>query len=704
MLQASAIVNIHREGLLLTPTLNSLKLAKDNATAAGHRIELVIVADRSDAPTMAIVERYSGIVDRVIPVEFGDLGASREYGIRQAANDWVFMHDADDLFSSNWYTRFFEMMAAGEIDERTVYHTDLFARFGHNQDIRQMIDSWDPRFHPLFLASEWYYSNKAVLNRKLFDEFPMPYNDTRTGIGNEDWTWSCHTIDKEVRHYKIPETICFYRVKPVEQSMGLNPGMIHAASPLFEPDNMLRYDIHRASAPHNISAFCDTMVAKGDPVIGDGPPPDWFWREVAIQQEFESLISDYHAMEPGSLRCQLPNLHYNVVAATQYLMRDMDERPKIFVFASMANLRAADRVVEQFLAAARDYQGQSHQPVLVVDDDDGFVFSDFGLMGRYGAKLISIRAYRDLFKPEDWYYNRLLMRPIVQSPNCIVIDLGSDTFARIFDEFHRVILENATDSIAVLADKSVDLLSPALNNIAGNVAFANAHNGKDLRVCLRPEMRDALAGNVDWPLALWPQGLSDAIEDVSRLRYRQLTDQASFDLADLLESPLLDSKAQKRQRRVPAAFKVKSLQKGEVTVSRLTRDGKVSYLYQTSITWVSAQNYAIAHDFLHANPHIWLVPPQINALLSPEGKYRFRWNNYSDPQQVFMTWYDQLVTKNRVPIAVLTREQINKTLPETPLDLARALYVYAGNSAKQASASGETMAIAMSPKMYEFTG
>ncbi|HIP23775.1 MAG TPA: glycosyltransferase, partial [Rhodobacteraceae bacterium] len=370
MLEASAIINIHREGALLVPTLRSLALAKKRAVEAGFTLEVVVVADNANEETLKIAEGFDELIDRIIPATFGDLGASREFGIAEAAHDWVFLHDGDDLFSSNWYLQFFEMAKRGEIDARTVYHTALFSRFGNEQNIRQMIDSWDTRFHPLFLASEWYYSNKCVLNRKLFAETPMPYNNKFTGIGNEDWTWSCHTIHKEIRHTYLPETICFYRVKPAITSLGLTPGMIHGPSPLFAPDSLLNIEIRRAERADKPLAFCDTLIKKGEPVQGDGPPAGWFWDEVDIQGEFESIITDYRAVPHGQLRAELPNLHYNVAAATQYMMRDMDERPKIFIFASASTLRAGDKIIELMLSAARDYNDQSPQPVLVLDEDD----------------------------------------------------------------------------------------------------------------------------------------------------------------------------------------------------------------------------------------------------------------------------------------------------------------------------------------------
>lgn len=677
------------------PTLRSLQLAKKRAVEAGYSLEVIAIADNANVETLAIAEAFSDLIDRIIPAEFGDLGASREFGIKQASHDWVFLHDGDDLFSSNWYLQFFEMAARGEIDERTVYHTALFSRFGNEQNIRHMIDSWDTRFHPLFLASEWYYSNKAVLNRKLFDETPMPYNNKRTGIGNEDWTWSCHTIHKEIRHTYLPETICFYRVKPAITSLGLTPGMIHDASPLFEPDSLLQIEIRRAERADKPRAFCDTIASKGEPVWGDGPPAQWFWDEVDIQGEFESIITDYRALPPGALRAELPNLHYNVSAATQHMMRDMDERPKIFIFASAKNLRAADKVIELMLGAATEYNDQSHQPVLVIDEDD-LVLSDFGLMGRFGAKIICAQHVERYFKLEEWYLNRLMMRPIVQYQGAILIDLGSDIFNRLFTEFHRVLLENYAETISILPDTRFDPLSPALCNISHNAEFAEAHGGKPYRVIATTLMIDILNKSTSWNLAAFSDDMNTAFEAMTRHRFRQVSGSASFNLADMLDA----KRAPLRHRlpmhhRIAQRLNIKVESDDEVVLSALTINKTRFFLYQGSETWVSPEWFMEAHNFLRGNGHIWLVPPQISLSKLANGEYRSRWHSYSDPKLVFSSWYDQLVSGETPPVVLLSRERISDDPPKTTRALAAALYRYCRDSEKLVSACNETVAIAM---------
>jgi len=681
--------------VLLVPTLRSIARAKERAIEAGYSLEVIAIADNADQETLTIAEGFSAVIDRIIPAEFGDLGASREFGIAQASFDWVFLHDGDDLFSSNWFLQFFEMAARGEIDERTVYHTSIFARFGNEQNVRQMIDSADPRFHPLFLASEWYYSNKSVLNRKLFDEIPMPYNNKRTGIGNEDWTWSCHTIQQGIRHSYLPETICFYRVKPAITSLGLTPGMIHDASPLFAPENILALETQRAKQPEKPRAFADTIVRKGEPVLGDGNPPGWFWDEVETQGEFESLITDFRAFKPGALRALLPNLHYNVVSATQYFMQGMDERPKIFIFATEKNLRAADKMIELILQAASDYNGQSHQPVLIVDEGE-LVLSELGLRERFGAKLICTNHVEQYFKTEDWYFNRLMMRPIVQYQGAIILDLGSDIFNQLFTEFHRVLLENYTQTISLLTDARFDVLSPAMHNVAQNAGFAKAHAGKTYKVVARPDLIEKLHASTDWALAELPEQVEQAFNDITRFRYRELSGNPEVSLEEILAAPeRLCAESAPMHLPADTHLSVKTESEHSISVSTITYEHKRFFLYQSTDTWIAPEWYHEAHGFLRNNEHIWLVPPQISLSRKENGEYRSRWHNYSEAKWVFSGWYDQLSAGEIPPLVVMTRERLSKRHPKTALETARLLYNYCKQPEKMVSTCNETLAVAM---------
>lgn len=201
----SCVINVHREGLLLVPTLRSIALAKKKAEEIGGKIEIIIIADNPDASTIRICKSW-GVADRIELVNERDLGRSREIGIGLAASRWVFLHDGDDLYSSNIYSSFISRMKSGLIEERRVYHTEYFVKFGGENEIRRIIPSSNPRFDPLLLVYDWFYSNKCVIDKSLLSEFPLQHNDIARGLGNEDWSWAGDTLSMGIIHDILPDT------------------------------------------------------------------------------------------------------------------------------------------------------------------------------------------------------------------------------------------------------------------------------------------------------------------------------------------------------------------------------------------------------------------------------------------------------------------------------------------------------------------
>jgi hypothetical protein len=190
--------------------------------------------------------------------------------------------------------------------------------------------------------------------------------------------------------------------------------------------------------------------------------------------------------------------------------------------------------------------------------------------------------------------------------------------------------------------------------------------------------------------------MDSAFTAMTRHRFRAVNGTASFDLADMLNAP----RARRRNRLpmhhlVAQRINARIISDHEVALTALTHKKTRLYLYQTANTWVSPDWYKTAHEFLSNNSHIWLVPPQISLSLQKNGRYRSRWNNYSDPAQVFSSWYDQLLGEETPPMLVLAREPISEHPPETPAALAEALFAYCQQEGKLASACNETVAIAM---------
>ncbi|MEM9049487.1 MAG: glycosyltransferase family A protein [Pseudomonadota bacterium] len=696
---ATAVINVHREGPLLPATMRSILDARTVARAAGFDVELVVIADRSDTRTDAVLSLYDADIDRAIPVSYGDLGASRRHGIEAASQDWVFLHDGDDLYSSNWYLTFFQAFAAGKISPRTVYHTEIFARFGDLFDLREIIDSEDPRFHPFFLATEWYFSNKSVLHRSLFETFPLPVNSVKTGIGNEDWTWSCHTLHGGVRHSPLPGTVCFYRVKPQAQSLGLTPGMIHGPSPLFAADNIAALTRKLAQRPKDRVA--DVALGAVDTRLARKPLPPWFWEEVARQGQYESLITEFHKLKRRERHVPLANRNYNVASAVEYVFDGMDARPKVFIFASLDHLAAADTVTELVVQAAMDHEGGRYQPVLIADEGAQIV-SPARLAARYGAKVVSTRLLLEHYQLEPWYYQRFLMRPLLQFPQSLIVDLGSDSFEGLFEQFHRAILETNRAVRMVLFDRRHDPFSPALSNILRNAVAWHAHTGAPVPITLDPALLPVLSGP-PWaacPLDARSQSILETVR-AAPLRPDQAEPQ-TLSLAALLgaaTAPPLDPSPDPLIRAL-CGFSVERRQEGEVTCLSLTDPAGHYTVYQAMGSWISADWYRKAARFLDSNAHIEIVAPQITAEIAFDGRYTHRWHNYGDADQAFSSMYGRLRRGVRVPLVAMLRRPLPGAMPETGARLARALYRIARSAPQGVSACGETVAVATDPLLY----
>ncbi|MEL6235137.1 MAG: glycosyltransferase family A protein [Pseudomonadota bacterium] len=702
---ATAVINVHREGPLLPATLRSILDARAVARAAGHEVEILVVADRCDDRTRAVLDLYADQIDRCIEVSHGDLGAARRQGIEAACHDWVFLHDGDDLYSSNWYLAFFEAFDAGRISPRTVYHTEIFARFGDLLDLRQIIDSEDPRFHPFFLAAEWYFSNKSVLHRGLFTEFPLPRNSVSTGIGNEDWTWSCHTLHGGIRHSPLPGTVCFYRVKPQAQSLGLTPGMIHGPSPLFAPENVAALTRARAGRAGQAlgpgqGRVADTALGQVDPRLTRRPLPGWFWEEVRRQGAYESLITEFHRLKRRDRHVPLANRNYNVASAVEYVFDGLDARPKIFLFASLDHLAAADTVTEMMLQAAMDHEGGRYQPVLIADEG-GQVVSAARLAARYGAKVISTRLLLDHHQLEPWYYQRFLMRPLVQFPQSLVIDLGSDSFAGLFRQFHRTILETCRAVRMVLLDRRHDLFSPALGNIQRNAVAWHAHTQAPVPVTLDPALTDVLSGPALAPCPLDEQTLA-ALDAARAAPLRPEARPAALSLARILGAATAPPLALQTDPvlRALEGFSVTREIAGSVTCLSLADASGRYVVYLAPGAWLSGRWFGEAARFLRGNAHIEVVAPQITAELAEDDRYIHRWHNYGDANLVFSSMYGRMRRGIAVPLVVMLRAPLPGGTPQSGAALARALYDLAQAAPDAVSACGETVAIATDPRLY----
>lgn len=210
----SAIVNTHREGLLVKPTLDSLSQAVQRAREASIHVQILFVLDRADDLTREMISEFgrSQFAD-LLECDHGDLGASRNSGATAASGEYIAFLDADDMWGENWLVNAYR--AASNDERQIVWHPELNVYFGGYPHLFKHIDMEDPLYNHLKLGVNNQWTALCFARRSLLME--IPYGETRLDlqVGYEDWGWHLATAAKGVLHKIVPGTAHAIRSKEV---------------------------------------------------------------------------------------------------------------------------------------------------------------------------------------------------------------------------------------------------------------------------------------------------------------------------------------------------------------------------------------------------------------------------------------------------------------------------------------------------------
>jgi glycosyltransferase involved in cell wall biosynthesis len=204
----TAILNAHREGLLLGPSLSSFLRAIAEASADGLTVEGIVVLDRPDATTKAQAAAAPAEI-RVIETDLGDPGLARNAGVQAAVGDYVAYLDGDDLWSSNWLRNANAFCAAQTAP--VIAHSQIDIVFGEQNLLWINADSTDQNFNFDYLRFNNYWNAMAFVPRDILRRFPFARTDFTRGFGHEDWHWNCLTYAAGIHHRPVPATIHFKR-------------------------------------------------------------------------------------------------------------------------------------------------------------------------------------------------------------------------------------------------------------------------------------------------------------------------------------------------------------------------------------------------------------------------------------------------------------------------------------------------------------
>lgn len=233
--EVTTLINAHREGPLLDPTLRSAMLMSERAKAQGLAVQVGLVLDRPDAATLAVAEGFRTQLAFCETQSFGDLGLARNYGIERCKTSWITLCDGDDLWDPLWLIKAFNFQSQLREPNNAILRPEWFVGFGAESFLRRQIQSSDSHFSPFDLIQNWYFCNDALIPRELYLRSPLRSNDANRGFGGEDWHWACESLLRGVQHLTVPDSAYFYRRRRDMTSLGHQPFRIVPPTQLFDP-------------------------------------------------------------------------------------------------------------------------------------------------------------------------------------------------------------------------------------------------------------------------------------------------------------------------------------------------------------------------------------------------------------------------------------------------------------------------------------
>jgi glycosyltransferase involved in cell wall biosynthesis len=281
-LDISAVITAHHEGTLAHRTLQSVWRSVRHAAGHGLTCEVLVVMDRPDQPTRDYFTKYQPEV-RLLEVDFGDTGLTRNHGAQNALGQYVSFLDGDDLFSEQWFYRVHQE-ARARAGLSAVFHPGYTVHFGMDSAIRHHRSTLDREFSVLSLLENWHWNSAAMLDRKLALQHPFRECRPGSGFGSEDWHWYCELVAAGIEVIAVDGTCLFYRRRNGSRCSA-HEGTVVRPSRLFDLD-VLRHRVVE-DAQRKMQAGAQPAIARRQVNLAEPgllaralktPPRYWPWK------------------------------------------------------------------------------------------------------------------------------------------------------------------------------------------------------------------------------------------------------------------------------------------------------------------------------------------------------------------------------------------------------------------------------------------
>jgi glycosyltransferase involved in cell wall biosynthesis len=238
----SLVLTLHREGKYLLRTLLSLKEAVLFARTLGISTELVAVLDRADQVTTDILKTFDLAAfdgHRILHVDNGSLGLSRNDGILVAGGKYICMCAGEDLISYNYIAAMF--LDGERKGPFTAFFPHYLVIFGEAFNVQEYLSLGE--ITPFALLHMHPFVSCIFARHELFAA--QKYLDVRlsSGYAYDDWHFNCEITARGYSLDVTQDTILFYRQRHggLLAQVDRVPVQQIPPSQLFRPSNFLKY-------------------------------------------------------------------------------------------------------------------------------------------------------------------------------------------------------------------------------------------------------------------------------------------------------------------------------------------------------------------------------------------------------------------------------------------------------------------------------